>query len=59
MINPQGANHNKPAHELPIQELSLSSILTNWQDTIDSDTTLPGWRLSDPLTTIVGNHPPT
>jgi hypothetical protein len=59
MINPMYALSYLPEGELPIQELSLSGILTNWQETIDSDTTLSGAKIRDALTTYVGEHLPT
>jgi hypothetical protein len=45
--------------ELPIQELALGNVKTNWAETIDAETTLSAYQYKDPLNTIVGNHPPT
>lgn len=44
--------------ELPIQKLSLGDTLTNWADTIDSETTLSSWTLAN-LDTIVTDQAPT
>jgi hypothetical protein len=61
MVNPMRALEDKAIgdDELPIQELSLGGLLTNWEETIDSDTRLTTYAYRDPLTTFVGKHPPT
>jgi hypothetical protein len=61
IVNPMRAllDGARAEGELPIQELSLSGIKTNFAETIDSETSLYPYHYRDPLTTIVGNHPPT
>ena len=61
IVNPMQALHWKLRYpgDLPIKELSLGGFLTNWSETIDADTKITAFTYRDPLTTYVGNHPPT